>query len=37
MPLAFHAAQEKKIASLLSQALIPRPSPKREKGEKLDT
>jgi hypothetical protein len=27
--------EHKKIASLLSQALIPNPSPKREKGEKL--
>jgi hypothetical protein len=27
--------EHKKTASLLSQALIPSPSPKREKGEKL--
>jgi len=27
--------EHKKIASLLSQALIPSPSPRREKGEKL--
>src|SRR6266446_7997492 len=31
----FTEAQKKKIASLLSQALIPSPSPKKEKGEKL--
>jgi hypothetical protein len=31
----FKEQKEKKMASLLSQALIPSPSPKREKGERL--